>query len=61
VGSKYLYTTLYVYISMTKTKLTLSIDEKVLEEYKNYCEKEGLIISRQVEKFIEEQLKKKKM
>jgi antitoxin component of RelBE/YafQ-DinJ toxin-antitoxin module len=46
---------------MTKTKLTLSIDEKVLEEYKNYCEKEGLIISRQVEKFIEEQLKKKKM
>jgi len=42
-----------------KIKLTLSIDENLLGEYKKYCEKEGLIISRQVEKFIEERLKKR--
>jgi hypothetical protein len=41
-----------------KTKLTLSIDKNLLNKYKKYCEKEGLIISRQIEKFIEEQLKK---
>ena len=42
-----------------KVKLTLSIDKKLLQEFKEYCKKEGLIISRQVEKFIEEKLKKK--
>ena len=42
-----------------KVKLTLSINEELLKKFKNYCEKEGLIISRQVEKFIEEELKKK--
>jgi len=44
----------------TKIKLTLSIDENLLEDYKKHCEKEGLIISRQVEKFMEEQLKKRR-
>jgi hypothetical protein len=43
-----------------KIKLTLSINEKLLKEYKKYCEREGLILSKQVEKFIEEQLKKKR-
>lgn len=43
----------------TKIKLTLSIDKNLLEEYKKYCGKDGLIISRQVEKFMEEQLKKR--
>jgi len=42
----------------TKIKLTLSINKSLLEEYKKYCKKEGLIISRQMEKFMEEQLKK---
>ena len=42
-----------------KVKLTLSIDKELLEEFKEYCKREGLIISRQVEKFIEEKLKKK--
>jgi post-segregation antitoxin (ccd killing protein) len=42
-----------------KVKLTLSIDKELLREFKDYCKKEGLIISRQVEKFIEEKLKKK--
>jgi hypothetical protein len=43
-----------------KIKLTLSINQKLLDEYKKLCKKEGLIISRQVERFMEEQLKKKK-
>jgi len=38
-------------------KLTLSISKKILEEYKRYCDKNGRIISKQVEKFMEEQLK----
>lgn len=41
-------------------KLTLSINEKILNEYKKYCDKMGIIISKQVEKFMEEQLKNEK-
>jgi hypothetical protein len=44
---------------MEKIKLTLSIDKNLLEKYKKYCKKEGLIISRQVEKFIEKKLEEK--
>jgi len=56
---KSLYTPLYVYRGMkNKVKLTLSIDKELLKKFKDYCEKEGLIISRQVEKFIEKELKK---
>lgn len=42
-----------------KVKLTLSIDRELLEKYKKHCEKEGLLISRQVEKLMEETLKKR--
>lgn len=45
---------------MKKMKLTLSINSKLLSEYKEHCKREGLILSRQVEKFMEEQLKKKR-
>lgn len=38
------------------TKLTLSVNEKILKEYKKYCGKKGLIISKQVEKFMEKEL-----
>jgi hypothetical protein len=40
-------------------KLTLSINKEILMRYKEYCEEEGLIISKQFEKFIILQLKKK--
>lgn len=40
-------------------KLTLSVNKEILMEYKKYCEEEGLIISKQFEKFIKLQLKKK--
>jgi len=42
-----------------KKTVTLSIDEKTYEEYKKYCEENGLILSKQVENFMLEQIKKK--
>ena len=41
-------------------KLTLSVNEEILGKYKRYCEKEGIIISKQVENFMQEQLKNEK-
>lgn len=38
-------------------KITLSINETILKKYKQYCDTEGIIISRQIEKFMKEQLK----
>jgi hypothetical protein len=38
-------------------KLTLSINEKVLNEYKENCKKEGKIISKQIENFMIKELK----
>jgi hypothetical protein len=43
-----------------KVKLTLSVNGELLSKYRTYCKQEGLIISRQVEKMMEEQLKKKR-
>jgi len=40
--------------------VTLSINGKIYEEFKKYCEKEGLILSKQVEKFMLEKLNKKR-
>lgn len=45
---------------MTKIKLTLLVDAKLLSTYKKHCEKEGLIISRQVEKMMENRLKEER-
>lgn len=41
-------------------KLTLSVNKKILREYKKYCEKKGIIISKQVEKFMKKQLENEK-
>lgn len=41
----------------TKIKITLSINKEILNKYKEYCSKEGIIISKQIEKFMEKQLK----
>jgi len=45
-------------IKRGNVKLTLSINKETLKRYKEYCEKEGLIISKQVENFMKSQLKK---
>jgi len=39
------------------SKLTLSIDSKVLNRFKKHCSQEGLIISKQVEKFMNDKIK----
>ena len=39
-------------------KLTLSINEDVLEKYKAYCEKEGIVLSKQIEKFMHDQMER---
>jgi len=40
-------------------KLTLSIEKKILSDFKKYCEEEGIIISKQIEKFMRSKLKEK--
>jgi len=42
-----------------KKTVTLSIDEKTYEEYKKYCEENGLILSKRVEMFMKGELNKK--
>jgi len=43
---------------MGRKTVALSLDEDIYEEYQRYCEKHSIILSRKVEKFMEEQLKK---
>ena len=43
---------------MGRKTVALSLDEDIYEKYRNYCEKHSIILSRKVEKFMEEELKK---
>lgn len=43
---------------MTNKRITLSVDAEIYEKYKNYCDKKGLIISKQIGNFIRNELKK---
>ena len=43
-----------------KRVVTLSLNDKVYEEYKAYCDKEGFVLSKQVEKFMIDELNKNK-
>jgi len=45
---------------MTNKKVTLSVNSEVYDKYKKYCEERGIILSKQVELFMKEQLKKKR-
>lgn len=45
---------------MAKKKVTLSIDDKVYDKYKDYCEKNALMLSKKVELFMENELSEKK-
>jgi len=45
---------------MTSKNVTLKIDSKVYDEYRKFCKEEGIIVSKQVEKFIKEELKNNK-
>ncbi|MEM0360541.1 MAG: hypothetical protein QXK06_04370 [Candidatus Diapherotrites archaeon] len=41
---------------MAKKTVALSIEEKIYNNYKEHCDKEGIVLSRQVEKFMEKEL-----
>ena len=41
-----------------KKNITLHVNSKLYDSYSNYCKKEGIVLSRQIEKFIEKELGK---
>lgn len=41
-----------------KKNVTLHLNCKLYNEYSEHCKKEGIVLSRQIEKFIEKELKK---
>ena len=43
--------------TMAKKNVTLSVDMNLYENYVNYCKKKGLVVSRQFELMMEEQMK----
>jgi hypothetical protein len=38
--------------------VSLSVEEEIYEEYRRYCEQKGIILSKQFENFMAEELKK---
>ena len=51
----------YVYIEgvkMSSKNVTLKIDSKIYDDYREYCKDKGLIVSKQFENFIKEELKR---
>ncbi len=45
---------------MERKNITLKVDATLYDKFKMYCKEKGLIISRQFEIFIENELKKKR-
>jgi hypothetical protein len=43
-----------------KDKFTIFIDKDLRDKYKEFCEDEGFVASRRIEKFIEKELAKAK-
>jgi hypothetical protein len=47
-------------MTMEESKnITLKVNSKLYDEYREVCKKEGWIVSRQFEKLMEEELKKR--
>jgi len=45
---------------MGRKTVALSLDEEIYEQYKKFCEERSLILSRKVEKFMEDEMRKSK-
>jgi len=43
---------------MGKKTISLSVDEDIYEQYRRYCEERGIILSKQFENFMKEELNK---
>lgn len=39
-------------------KLTLSVNKKIKDAYREFCEEKGLMISKQIERFMKDELQK---
>ena len=45
---------------MVRKPLTISIEEETLKEFKKYCEKNDIVLSKRIERYMKEELKKDK-
>ncbi len=45
-------------IKQGNDKLTLSINKEILQGYKKICNAKGLVISKQIENFMKDEIKK---
>ncbi|MBI2101966.1 hypothetical protein HYT53_05135 [Candidatus Woesearchaeota archaeon] len=45
---------------MAKRTISLSVEEEIYDEYRKFCEKKGIILSKQFENFMAEELEKNK-
>ena len=45
---------------MDSKNITLRVDSKLYDNYRDFCKKKGLLVSRQVEIMMEEQMKGEK-
>jgi len=43
---------------MAKKRVTLFVDSEIYDKFKEYCDKNGWVISKQFENFMEKELKK---
>ncbi len=43
---------------MPKKRITLSVDSKAYDKYRDYCENRGIILSKQVELFLKKELER---
>lgn len=45
-------------VEMSKKTISLSVEEEIYESYKKYCEEKGIILSKQFENFMKDELNK---
>ncbi len=45
-------------VQMGQKNVTLSFNEKIYADYKEYCRKKGIVLSRNLEIFMEETMRK---
>ncbi|MBW2975197.1 hypothetical protein KY366_05760 [Candidatus Woesearchaeota archaeon] len=43
---------------MAKKKVTLSIDSKIYDNYKRYCEENAIMLSKKIELYMKKELEK---
>ncbi len=43
---------------MSEKTISLSVEKEIYESYKKYCEEKGIILSKQFENFMKEELNK---